>query len=156
MNSKIISMTEFLNGNCQVVVETPIGEMLTLGFSSPWPTRDEEHYSKVICFLIDKYYQEKQNEDLYMYLFRNMAICYMESPLFIQKDKNEERVRIGKRITEIRESLGLTLAQLASRCGIEVANLHRIEQGRYSAGFDILTKIASALNCRIDFVTNKD
>ena len=38
------------------------------------------------------------------------------------------------------------------KAGIDAANLCRIEQGRYSAGLDILAKIATSLECKIDLV----
>ena len=44
---------------------------------------------------------------------------------------------------------------LTARSGIDMINQCRIEQGRYSAGFDILVKAAAVLACNIDFVTNK-
>ena len=44
---------------------------------------------------------------------------------------------------------------LTTRSGIDVVNQYCIEQGRYSASFDILAKVATTLDCKIDFVTNK-
>ena len=156
MKTKILSMTEHTRGHSEVVVETPDGEMLTLEFPSQMPLRDEEGYSSLICYLIDKYYAEKPEPDLFMFLFRHMLYCNAEKPIFIQKDKNVERERMGRRIKEIREKRGLDAHELAMRSGIETINLLRIEQGKYSAGFDILTKIAYALNCEIDFVDLTD
>ena len=156
MKTKILSMTEHTRGNSEVVVETPTGEMLTLGFMSTMPLRDEENYSNLICAIIDKYYAEKPEQTLLSFLFRYMAISYAEMPVFVQKDRNDERERMGKRIKEIRDGLGMEAKELAMRSGIDAANLCRIEQGRYSAGFDILTKIAYALNCKIDFVPLTD
>ena len=156
METKILSMTEHSSGHCEVVVQTPDGEMLTLEFPSQMPLRDEEGYSRAICYYIDKYYAEKPEISLLFYLFRYFTLIRAEKPIFIQKDRNEERERMGRRIREIRESLKMEPKELAMLSGIETANLLRIEQGKYSAGFDILTKIAYALNCRIDFVPNAD
>ena len=36
--------------------------------------------------------------------------------------------------------------------GIDAANLCRIEQGKQSAGIDVLSKIANAMGYKIDFV----
>lgn len=145
-------MTKHTRGNCEVVVETPNGEMLTIGFMSQLPLRDEDNYSKALCTLIDRFYESDSEKDLFGFLFRHLLISNFDAPTFIRKDKNEERDRIGKRIREIRESLNMEAKELALRVGIDAANLCRIEQGRYSAGFDILTKIAYALGQRIDFV----
>lgn len=62
------------------------------------------------------------------------------------------RERIGKRIAEIRKQKGISQAQLSELTGIAPGNIARIELGKYSTGIDILSKIAQALNYRIDFV----
>jgi len=41
------------------------------------------------------------------------------------------------------------LSQLAN---IDAANLSRIEQGRYSVGLDVLSKIALALGAKIEMI----
>ena len=78
--------------------------------------------------------------------------------------KNEqERVRIGQRIAELRKAVewtdemgihrkGMTQQQLADRCEIRQSNLARIEAGRYSVGLDTLTAIGQALGKRLAFV----
>ena len=65
---------------------------------------------------------------------------------------HEDRVRIGSRIKEIREERGIEARDLARLAGIDAANLSRIENGRYSVGLDILSKIATALGKKIEFV----
>ena len=42
--------------------------------------------------------------------------------------------------------------KLATFVGIDPSNLSKIEQGKHSVGFDILSKIASALGYKIDFI----
>lgn len=44
---------------------------------------------------------------------------------------------------------------LALLAGIDAANLSRIEQGRYSVGLDILSRIAFVLGAYIDLVPNQ-
>jgi DNA-binding Xre family transcriptional regulator len=66
--------------------------------------------------------------------------------------KCEDRVRIGKRIAEIRQEKGLSIRQLAEACGVNFANIYKIENGKYNVSVDILGKICEALNCRIDIV----
>jgi len=68
--------------------------------------------------------------------------------------KEEERLRIGRRIAEIRKELSLTQTQLAERCGLQQAHIARIERGQYSVGIDTLALIAEALDRKIDFITN--
>lgn len=63
-----------------------------------------------------------------------------------------DRERIGKRIAEIRKQKGISQAQLSELTGIAPGNIARIELGKYSTGIDLLSKIAKALNYRVDFV----
>ena len=67
--------------------------------------------------------------------------------------KEDERLRIGQRIAELRKGLGLTQQDVADRTGLQRNHLSRIEQGRYSVGFDTLQAIAEALGGNIDIVT---
>ena len=67
--------------------------------------------------------------------------------------KEDERLRIGQRIAELRKELGLTQQDVADRTGLQRNHLSRIEQGRYSVGFDTLQAIAEALGGNIDIVT---
>ena len=63
-----------------------------------------------------------------------------------------DRTRIGTRIREIREERGIDAKDLAKLAGIDAANLSRIENGKYSVGLDILSKIATALGKKVDFI----
>lgn len=67
-------------------------------------------------------------------------------------NRNGERIRIGKRIKEIREERGIEARDLAKLARIDAANLSRIENGKYSVGIDILSKIASSLGKKVDLV----
>jgi transcriptional regulator with XRE-family HTH domain len=78
--------------------------------------------------------------------------------------KNEtERLRMGERIATLRKSIdwtddqgihrhGMTQAELAEITGLQRAHITRLEQGRYGATIDVLSTIADALNCKIDFI----
>ena len=62
------------------------------------------------------------------------------------------RIQIGNRIKELRQKRGLSQADLAEMTGLIQQNIARIETGKYSTGLDILSKIAAALKCDLDFV----
>ena len=62
-----------------------------------------------------------------------------------------DRERIGKRVAWIRKEKGISQAKLAELTGIAPGNIARIETGKYSTGIDILSKIADALNYKLDF-----
>ena len=78
--------------------------------------------------------------------------------------KNEqERVRIGQRIADIRKEIewtdatgirrtGMTQTELAERTGLQRSHIVRLEQGRYGATIDVLSSIADVLGSKIDFV----
>ena len=63
-----------------------------------------------------------------------------------------ERKRIGARIAALRQAKGMTQAQLADKCGMKAPNITRVEVGKYSTGLDILSRIAEALDCTLDFI----
>jgi transcriptional regulator with XRE-family HTH domain len=61
------------------------------------------------------------------------------------------RAHIGQQIAGARTSRGLTQAQLSDATGIDQSDISRIEGGKYNIGIDLLSRIAEALECRIDF-----
>lgn len=81
--------------------------------------------------------------------------------------KNEqERVRIGQRIAELRKAVewtdemgirrkGMTQQQLADRCDIRQSNLARIEGGKYATTIDTLGSICTVLGYSVEFIKNK-
>ena len=70
----------------------------------------------------------------------------------MMNDRDKERERIGNRIKELRKEQNMDAKTLAQKIGIGAGNLSRIEQGKFSVGIDILNKIASVLQMKIDFV----
>ena len=78
--------------------------------------------------------------------------------------KNEqERVRIGQRIADLRKTIewtdgagirrtGMTQAELAARTGLQRSHIARLEAGKYGATIDVLSAIAGALGVTVDFV----
>ena len=81
--------------------------------------------------------------------------------------KNEqERVRIGQRIAELRKAVewtdemgirrkGMTQQQLADRCEIRQSNLARIEGGKYATTIDTLSSIGNVLGYKVEFIETK-
>lgn len=67
-------------------------------------------------------------------------------------NNEQERLRIGKRIANLRKLHGMTQQQLAEKSGISREHITRIEAGKYSVGLDILTSIAVALDTQFDFI----
>ncbi len=63
-----------------------------------------------------------------------------------------ERERIGLAITKLRKEKNMLQSDLAEKSGNTKANICRIEAGKYSVGLDVLVKVATALDKKIDFV----
>lgn len=136
-------------------VELQNGETWMVGFPTPFNYNSGEHFIKLLGSSFDLYWGLKGtiesdfrliNGSLYQDGYDMMIYIVLEPK------KSEERERIGARIKELRKKMNLDAKTLASRIGIDASNLSRIEQGRYSVGLDILSKIASALNAKVDIV----
>jgi ribosome-binding protein aMBF1 (putative translation factor) len=63
-----------------------------------------------------------------------------------QREVFEEAYDIAVQIIELRERHGLTQAELAERCGMDQADISRIERGSTSPTARTLRRIAEALD----------
>ena len=81
-----------------------------------------------------------------------MMVGYYHQRAVYDDANTAERLRIGKRIAELRKERGLTQQDVADRAGLQRNHLSRIEQGKYSVGFDTLQSIANALGMQVDFI----
>lgn len=66
--------------------------------------------------------------------------------------KEQERLRIGAAIADLRKAKGMTQQQVADVAQMQRNHISRIEAGRYSVGFDTLQTIAEALDADIRIV----
>ena len=147
----------------RLYVETPQGDDFIVGFEdqqiylcqkdAPWFQVD-----KFVATLFDKYYHGDANV-IMGEINRQMLVNYLPSFFsyyaFDKESISKERIRIGQRIRELRESQQMDAKHLAFYADIDAANLCRIEAGKYSVGLDILSKIGYALGMEIDFVKPK-
>jgi len=127
------------------------GEIFTLKMYLP-VSRSFQH--EIVNFLeesFEKNFEDDKTSMVYWVLMDAMGSGGF-SFYYAGSDRSEERERIGKRIRELRESKGFEAKKMATLVNIDAANLCRIEQGKYSVGLDILSKIASALGVKIDLV----
>lgn len=145
---------EFLDQK-RVRVETSVGDSFILGFNSSMNYQIDQQwdgwFTKCVIALFDKYYKGDEEViwgPIMAGFFRNKINPF----LWVMNDRDKERERIGNRIKELRKEQDVDAKTLAQRVGIDAGNLSRIEQGKFSVGLDILNKIASALNMRVDFV----
>lgn len=99
----------------------------------------------------DDNFSDDKSSMVYWVLMKMMAEDNF-SFSYESSDRSKERERIGAKIRQLREEKGMEAKQLAVMTNIDASNLCRIEQGKYSVGFDILTKISQALGVKVDLV----
>ncbi|MFA6831306.1 MAG: helix-turn-helix transcriptional regulator [Bacteroidaceae bacterium] len=63
------------------------------------------------------------------------------------------REEIGLKVAEIRKIRGLTVRGLAEKSGVNHANIYRIEHGKYNVSIDILSKVLTALDAKLNIQT---
>ena len=66
------------------------------------------------------------------------------------KEKLKLQKRFGVHLKKLRESMGLTPAELARKCFMERSNIARLETGRINPSLFILKKISSGLEIELD------
>lgn len=62
------------------------------------------------------------------------------------------KIRIGKRIAELRKERGLSQTKLAQLTGFDRGYIAKIELGTFDIGIENLSKISNALGVMIDFI----
>ena len=149
----VISYEAAKRGTSQYKVELNSGETFLVGFSSTAPIQMEPKFSDILASILNEY--DKGRGDMFSYISRRLVMYNCEMPLYIMPDRNEERLRIGRRIRQIREGKKLEANKLARLTDIDPANLSRIEQGKFSPGLDTLCKIAMALDAYVDIIPNQ-
>lgn len=65
------------------------------------------------------------------------------------------RQRIGAELRALREAKGLTVRELAERCGLIHSHIVRIESGRYGFTIDALDKLTTALGAHINIESHE-
>lgn len=125
--------------------------------------QDQQYYAERLAYYFEKYSKENigDNTGMGMQYWIWIQMTYYEG-LAIHGGKgdkederiflNQERAKIGARIRELRKEKNIEAKMLSQLANIDAANLSRIEQGRYSVGIDILSKIALALGSKIELI----
>lgn len=85
----------------------------------------------------------------------NDPSAYVESPSefwkgYYHQRADTDRKRIGQQIREAREAYRYSQKELAGMSGLSEATISKIENGRWSATVDILSKVASALKLQLN------
>lgn len=133
------------------------GEKFTWNTLFPTPKQNQQYYADRFAYYFQKYSDEYRNMSLGYWIWIKMnydeglGICGGKGD---KEDERtflyQERVRIGKRIRELRKEKNIEAKTIAQFANIDPANLSRIELGRYSVGLDVLSRIAHALGAKIE------
>lgn len=139
------------------------GEKFTWNTYFPTPKQNQQHYAERLAYYFEKYFKDNMGDStgMSMQYWVWIQMNYHEG-LGINGGKgdrdeeriliHQERVRIGTSIRQLRKEKNIEAKMLAQIANIDAANLSRIEQGRYSVGLDVLSKIAFALGAKIELV----
>ena len=60
-----------------------------------------------------------------------------------------DRERIGMEISSLRKKRNMSIRELADKSGVPYPNICRIENGKFSAGIDTLSRITVVLGAKI-------
>ena len=154
METETRSRAQILD-NHFVEVQTSDGEIFRI--MSDLAKYDSDEYKKYVLHLIEFIFDRNFSDDkenMCNRISREFILNAVPSMGMDFGNRQRERVRIGKRIRELRESKKMEARDLALLTGIDAANLSRIEQGKYSTGVDILSCIAIVLDAHLDLIPN--
>lgn len=139
-----------------VEVQTPDGELFKI--MSDIAKYDSDEYKAYVLHLIEFIFDRNFSDDkeqMANRISRDFLLNAVPSSMGMDSgNRQAERVRIGKRIKELREAKKMEARDLALLTGIDAANLSRIEQGKYSTGVDILSRICVILDAHLDLISN--
>lgn len=80
----------------------------------------------------------------------------MRKSSVLSDDERIELQALGRRLREIREEQGITVAELAKLAGVDCDNYSRVEKGERNASLGIIFKIAEGLEILPSEIFNKD
>ena len=138
-----------------VEVQTPDGEIFK--FMSDLAKYDSCEYKDYVLHLVEFIFDRNFSDDKEKMVNR-ISLEFIRNGVpslgLNYGNRQTERVRIGQRIKELREAKKMDARDLALLTGIDAANLSRIEQGKYSTGVDILSRICVILDAHLDLIPN--
>ena len=145
-----MTKSNFLDDTTIIVIARD-GETFTLKTYFPVPKEEQLMFAHSLAHYFEKNFSDDKSSMVYWVLMDMMAHTGY-SFYYAGSDRSEDRERIGAKIRQLREDKGMEAKQLAVLANIDAANLSRIEQGKYSVGLDILTRIAHVLGVKVDLV----
>ncbi len=71
-------------------------------------------------------------------------------------EAENERIQIGPRVRALRDNMGLSLRDLAERCGVSATTLSQVERGETSPTLQVAARIAQGLDLRLSQLLRLD
>jgi DNA-binding Xre family transcriptional regulator len=142
--------------NYYVEVQTPDGELFKI--LSDIARYNSDEYKAYVLHLIEFIFDRNFSDDkekMVNRISRDFMLNAVPSMGMDEGNRQAERIRIGRRIRDLREAKKMEARDLALLTGIDAANLSRIEQGKYSTGVDILSRICIVLDAHLDLIPNE-
>lgn len=140
-----------------VEVQTADGEIFSV--TSDVDKYFDDEYKAYVLHLIEFIFDRNFSDDkekMISRISRDFILNAVPANEMNHGNRESERIRIGRRIKELREAKKMEARDLAILTGIDAANLSRIEQGKYSTGVDILSRICIVLNAHLDLIPNEE
>lgn len=156
METPTSSRAQILDSN-KVEVQTPDGELFSIISDLAKYNSDEykNYFLHLIEFIFDRNFSEDK-ETMINRIQKDFLLNAVPSMGMDSGNRQDERVRIGRKIRELREKKRMEARDLALLTRIDAANLSRIEQGKYSTGIDILSRICVVLDAHLDLIPNHE
>jgi transcriptional regulator with XRE-family HTH domain len=71
-------------------------------------------------------------------------------------NKHVELVRLGETFRQVREAQRLSVAELATRTGVEIQRIRELEAGWFDPEFNVLIALADGMGVRASELVPKD
>jgi ribosome-binding protein aMBF1 (putative translation factor) len=84
------------------------------------------------------------------------VITYERMALSVTTDEPYDVASVGLRVRALREAMGLSLRELALRCGVSAPMLSQVERGETSPTLQVATRIAHGLDLRLSQLLRLD
>lgn len=145
----MVTKVEFIN-DLQLKVVSKRGEEL-IGNLGIAPATTDKEKAKVIKTVSQAFENTESCAEAMNYI----TICAVDRLMFgmtfefVITPIEAQRIRIGKRLRELREAKGMSARELAFMTRIDPSNLSKIEQGKHAVGVDTLNKIAYYLDAEV-------
>ena len=84
------------------------------------------------------------------------VITYNRMAMSVTTDEPYDVASVGLRVRALREAMGLSLRELALRCGVSSAMLSQVERGETSPTLTVAARIAAGLDLRLSQLLRLD